>query len=108
MSREEYAMATAKHKKKTVPPDFTIDEGTPKKRIPFLEDDTPATGPVAEQDSLDDPDKGLAKEFTDHVSYDTPISAELQAIIDDPVRCARFCEETALDPEMVEQYRREK
>jgi len=101
-------MATAKHKKKTAPPDFPGDDGTPKKRIPFLEDDTPISDSVAEPDSLDDPDKGLAKEFTDHALYNTPISTELQAIIDDPVRCAKFCEETALDLEMVEKYRRKK
>ena len=99
-------MATAKRarkKLKIVPPDFTIDEGTPKRRIPFLEDEST---PVVYSDDfgLDDPDMGLAKEFTNHALYDTPISAELQAIIDDPVRCLKFCEETSLDPEMVAQY----
>jgi hypothetical protein len=48
----------------------------------------------------------LVKEFTRHVLYGLPVGPELQAIIDDPERYRRFCEDTSLDPEIQEKYER--
>jgi hypothetical protein len=50
----------------------------------------------------------LVKEFTRHVLYGLPVGSELQAIMDDPERYRRFCEETSLDPEIQEQFERAK
>jgi hypothetical protein len=46
----------------------------------------------------------LVKEFTRHVLYGLPVGPELQAIIEDPERYRRFCEDTPLDPEIQEKY----
>jgi hypothetical protein len=50
----------------------------------------------------------LVKEFTRHVLYGLPLGPELQAIIDDPERYRRFCEDTSLDPEIQEKYEQAK
>jgi hypothetical protein len=96
-------MATAKQKqaKKKVSPDFMIDEVKLKKAIPFLEDNSEPTT-LPDDYGLDDPDMGLAKQFTNHVLYGTPMSPELQAIVDDDEKYKQFLEDTSLDPEMLE------
>jgi hypothetical protein len=50
----------------------------------------------------------LVKEFTRHVLYGLPLGSELQAIIDDPERYRRFCEDTSLDPEIQDKFERAK
>jgi hypothetical protein len=50
----------------------------------------------------------LVKEFTRHVLYGLPVGSELQAIIDDPERYRRFCEDTSVDPEIQEKFERAK
>jgi hypothetical protein len=88
VGEQENNMATAKTKRIT---------------IPFLEDNgEPAVYP--DDYGLDDPGIGLAKQLTNYMLYNTPVGPELQAIMDDPIRWEEFCEETSLDPEILEQY----
>ena len=96
-------MATAKKTKKTVPADFMIDEGTPKKQMEpnfdFLKDVPSKVVPsgmvdeevqVVDISQLDDPDCGLARMYYEFMMYGKPVTQEMKDIMDDPEKLKEF------------------
>ncbi len=53
-------------------------------------------------------DAELVKEFTNHYLYSTPVSPEMQAIMDDDDKWQEFLEDHSFDKEILEKYERQK